>query len=83
MQSTHSRELAERRRVADLAINDVLADARTLLELSDKLQAADKESEAYEDLRIELEVQVSNIRVHAMSAEEAVEDYTDALPDDD
>ena len=37
MQSTHSRELAERRRVADLAINDVLEDARTLLELSDKL----------------------------------------------
>ena len=69
------------RRLADLAIRDVLEDARELLRLNEQLQTT-SENETREDLQVELEVQVTAMRVHAQSAEEAIEAYADALPDD-
>ena len=80
MQSLDTR-IDSHRHLADLAIQDVLEDARELLRLNEQLQST-PDGEARENLQIELEVQITAIRIHALSAEEAIEAYTDALPDE-
>jgi hypothetical protein len=72
----------ELRRVAKVAVDEVVEDAIKLLELYHRLQQAEPDSEAFDELRVDLEAQITTLRVHAQSAEEIFEEMLDALPDD-
>ena len=69
------------RTTADVAVDEVIEDAIQLIRLHHQLQRAEGEARDY--LQIELETQITVLRVHAQSAEEVLDAETDKLPDDE
>lgn len=66
---------------AEVAVDDVIEDAIRLLDLHHRLQRA--EGNVREDLEVELETQITAIRIHALSAEEALNAVTNDMSDDE
>lgn len=65
----------------DVAVDEVIADAIRLIDLHHRLKST-LES-ARDDLQVELETQLTTLRIHAESAEALLDAETDALSDND
>jgi uncharacterized protein YjgD (DUF1641 family) len=61
------------------ALDELAEDASRYLELLEALRQADPSSEVYEDLEVEVEVQVGVMQAHTTSLTELIDELNDAL----
>jgi hypothetical protein len=75
--------LDEVRSAISASYDELAEDASRYLELLEALRQADPSSEAYEDLEVEVEVQVGVMQAHTTSLTELIDKLNDALADSD